>query len=83
MIIILLLMFIVSLGNSSLIYKATSSLSFFEHSYFANMNNDYLTGNRLQYYQLEKFFTQACPMPQLSESIFLATPEVLEEAYLR
>lgn len=47
MIIIPLLMLMISLANSSLIYKATSSLSFFEHSYFANMNNDYLTGNRL------------------------------------
>jgi surfactin synthase thioesterase subunit len=60
---------------------ATSSLSFLEHSYFATINNDYLTDFRLQYYQLEKFFVQACPAPTISESLFLATPDVLEEAY--
>lgn len=60
-----------------------SSTSIFEHSFHADMSNDYLTIERLQYLYNEKYFTHKCPRPLTHEYLLFKTLLSLENAYKR
>ena len=69
LVIMILMMTLVELGQPSIYPR--SSLSLFEHSYLADMTNSYLIMDRMQYFYDQKYFTHKCPIPMITEYLYL------------